>query len=36
VERALTLARTACRSYAQNFSWEAATRQFLANLAPVA
>jgi glycosyltransferase involved in cell wall biosynthesis len=34
VGRALTLSRAACRRYAQNFSWEAATRQFLANLAP--
>jgi len=36
VERALALPRAACRLYAQDFSWEAATRQFLANLAPVA
>ncbi|WP_119299895.1 glycosyltransferase family 4 protein [Dongia deserti] len=36
VERAIALPRAACRLYAQNFSWEAATRQFLANLAPVA
>ncbi|MGH6892003.1 MAG: glycosyltransferase family 4 protein [Dongiaceae bacterium] len=35
VERALALSRSACRLYAQGFSWEAATRQFLANLAPV-
>ncbi len=35
VERAITLPRAACRLYAQGFSWEAATRQFLANLAPV-
>lgn len=35
VERALALPRTACRLYAQGFSWEAATRQFLANLAPL-
>jgi glycosyltransferase involved in cell wall biosynthesis len=35
VERALALPRAACRLYAQDFSWEAATRQFLANLAPV-
>jgi glycosyltransferase involved in cell wall biosynthesis len=35
VERALTLSRGACRRYAQGFSWEAATRQFLSNLAPV-
>jgi glycosyltransferase involved in cell wall biosynthesis len=35
VERAIALPRAACRLYAQNFSWEAATRQFLANLAPV-
>ena len=35
VERALTLSRAACRRYAQDFSWEAATRQFLSNLAPV-
>jgi glycosyltransferase involved in cell wall biosynthesis len=34
-ERALALSREACRRYAQDFSWEAATRQFLANLAPV-
>lgn len=34
-ERALALSRTACRLYAQGFSWEAATRQFLANLAPL-
>jgi glycosyltransferase involved in cell wall biosynthesis len=36
VERAIALPRAACRLYAQTFSWEAATRQFLANLAPVA
>ena len=36
VERALKLPRAACRHYTQNFSWETATRQFLANLAPVA
>lgn len=36
VERALALPRSACRTYAQGFSWEAATRQFLANLAPIA
>lgn len=36
VERALALPRAACRPYAQGFSWEAATRQFLANLAPIA
>jgi glycosyltransferase involved in cell wall biosynthesis len=36
VERALALPRAACRLYAQDFSWEAATRQFLANLAPLA
>jgi glycosyltransferase involved in cell wall biosynthesis len=36
VERALSLSRSACRTYAQQFSWEAATRQFLANLAPIA
>jgi len=36
VERALALPRNACRPYAQGFSWETATRQFLANLAPVA
>jgi len=35
VDRALALSREACRRYAQDFSWEAATRQFLANLAPV-
>jgi glycosyltransferase involved in cell wall biosynthesis len=35
VERAMALPRAACRLYAENFSWEAATRQFLANLAPV-
>jgi glycosyltransferase involved in cell wall biosynthesis len=35
VERALTLSRAACRRYAQDFSWETATRQFLSNLAPV-
>jgi glycosyltransferase involved in cell wall biosynthesis len=35
VERALALPRAACRLYAQDFSWETATRQFLANLAPV-
>lgn len=35
VERAVALPRADCRLYAQNFSWEAATRQFLANLAPV-
>src|SRR5206468_106972 len=36
VERALALSGEACRRYAQGFSWEAATRQFLSNLAPVA
>ncbi len=36
VERAIALPRAACRLYAQGFSWEAATRQFLANLAPIA
>jgi glycosyltransferase involved in cell wall biosynthesis len=35
VERALALPRSACRAYAQGFSWETATRQFLANLAPI-
>jgi glycosyltransferase involved in cell wall biosynthesis len=35
IERALTVSRTACRRYAEGFSWETATRQFLANLAPV-
>jgi glycosyltransferase involved in cell wall biosynthesis len=35
IERALQLPRAACRAYAGQFSWEAATRQFLANLAPV-
>ena len=35
VERALALPPAACRLYAQGFSWEAATRQFLANLAPL-
>ncbi len=35
VERAIALPRAACRRYAEGFSWEAATRQFLANLAPV-
>jgi glycosyltransferase involved in cell wall biosynthesis len=35
-ERAIALPRAACRRYAQDFSWEAATRQFLANLAPIA
>jgi 1,2-diacylglycerol 3-alpha-glucosyltransferase/glucuronosyltransferase len=35
VERAIALPRTACRRYAEGFSWEAATGQFLANLAPV-
>jgi glycosyltransferase involved in cell wall biosynthesis len=35
-ERALALSGEACRRYAQGFSWEAATRQFLSNLAPVA
>ena len=34
IERALQLPREACRAYAGQFSWEAATRQFLANLAP--
>jgi glycosyltransferase involved in cell wall biosynthesis len=36
VERALALSRDACRRYAQDFSWETATRQFLSNLAPLA
>ena len=36
IDRALALSREACRSYAREFSWEAATRQFLANLAPIA
>jgi glycosyltransferase involved in cell wall biosynthesis len=35
IERALGLPRAACRAYAGQFTWEAATRQFLANLAPV-
>lgn len=35
IERALELPRAACRAYAGQFTWEAATRQFLANLAPV-
>jgi hypothetical protein len=35
VERAIALPRAACRRYAEGFSWEAATGQFLANLAPV-
>jgi glycosyltransferase involved in cell wall biosynthesis len=35
VERAIALPRAACRRYAESFSWEAATRQFIANLAPV-
>lgn len=36
IDRALTVSRHACRAYAQGFSWEAATRQFLGHLAPVA
>ena len=36
IERALALPRAACRAYAGQFSWETATRQFLANLAPIA
>ena len=32
--RALTLDPAACRRFAMGFSWEACTRQFLANLAP--
>lgn len=35
IERALEIPRAACRAYAGQFSWEAATRQFLANLAPI-
>jgi glycosyltransferase involved in cell wall biosynthesis len=35
IDRALELPRAACRAYAGQFTWEAATRQFLANLAPV-
>ena len=35
ITRALGLSRAACRAYAGQFTWEAATRQFLANLAPV-
>lgn len=35
IDRALELPRAACRAYAQGFTWEAATRQFLANLAPI-
>lgn len=35
IDRALSLSRAACRAYAREFSWEAATRQFLANLAPI-
>ncbi len=35
IDRALALPRAACRAYAQGFTWEAATRQFLANLAPI-
>lgn len=34
--RALSISRTACRAYAQGFSWEACARQFLAHLAPIA
>src|SRR5262249_35658820 len=36
IDRALALPRAACRAYATEFSWEAATRQFLNNLAPIA
>jgi len=32
--RALTLDPTACRAFAQTYSWEACTRQFIANLNP--
>jgi glycosyltransferase involved in cell wall biosynthesis len=35
IERAIALPRAACRLHAESFSWEAATRQFLANLAPI-
>ena len=35
IDRALALSGAACRAYAREFSWEAATRQFLANLAPI-
>lgn len=35
IDRALEMPRAACRAYAAQFSWEAATRQFLANLAPI-
>ena len=31
---ALTLDREACRQYAQGFTWERATQQFLGNLQP--
>lgn len=31
---ALELSRTACRAYAERFSWESCTRQFLSNLVP--
>jgi len=34
VERALLLDREDCRRYAQRFTWEQATRQFLGNLEP--
>jgi hypothetical protein len=33
-ERALALSCEACRRYAQAFSWETATRQFLATSLP--
>ncbi|HKE44028.1 MAG TPA: glycosyltransferase family 1 protein [Steroidobacteraceae bacterium] len=34
IEGALTVDREACRRYGQSFTWEHATQQFLANLAP--
>ncbi len=33
--QALHLSRSACRDFALNFTWEAATEQFLGNLAPL-
>jgi hypothetical protein len=34
VHAALTLERSACRSHAESYTWQRATEQFIANLAP--
>lgn len=35
IDRALGMSAKACRAYAEQFSWQAATRQFLSNLIPI-